>query len=106
MLMQKAVFKMYIMDDCPYCDKAHDIILNKERASLHAINITKDPHTRELIKDDTGQSTLPAIFIGEDFIGGCDDLIALRNAGELEIKILREENKILKAELLHIRRSL
>jgi glutaredoxin 3 len=106
MLMQKAVFKMYIMDGCPYCDKARDIILNEERASLHVINITKDPHTREIIKEDTGQSTLPAIFIGNEFVGGCDDLCALREAGKLKIMILKEENRILKDEVLRLRRSL
>jgi|TARA_B100001094_G_scaffold78692_2_gene74979 glutaredoxin 3 len=106
MLMQKAIFKMYIMDDCPYCVKAQDIIVNEERASLHVINITKDPHTRELIKEETGQKTLPAIFIGNEFVGGCDDLCALRNSGELEIKILKQENTILKDEVLRLRRSL
>ena len=42
MLLERAVFKMYIMDSCPYCDKARDIILNEERASLHTINISSD----------------------------------------------------------------
>ena len=106
MLMQKAVFKMYIMDGCPYCDKARDIILDEEKVSLHVVNITKDPHTREMIKEDTGQKTLPAIFIGNEFIGGCDDLCALREAGKLEIMILKEENRILKDEVLRLRRSL
>tara|TARA_R110002072_G_scaffold269728_1_gene429006 strand:- start:55 stop:393 length:339 start_codon:yes stop_codon:yes gene_type:complete len=106
MLMERAIFKMYIMDGCPYCDKAHDVIVNEERVSLHVINITKDPHTRELIKEETGQSTLPAIFIGNEFIGGCDDLCALRDAGELENKILKQENRILKDEVLRLRRSL
>jgi len=106
MLMQKAVFKMYIMDGCPYCDKARDIILNEERASLHVINITKDPHTREIIKEDTGQSTLPAIFIGNEFVGGCDDLCALRETGKLKVMVLEEENRILKDEVLRLRRSL
>ena len=106
MLMQKAIFKMYIMDNCPYCVKAHDVIVNEERVSLHVINITKDPHTRELIKEETGQKTLPAIFIGNEFVGGCDDLCALQNSGELKLKILKEENRILKDEVLRLRRSL
>ena len=106
MLMESAVFKMYIKDGCPYCDKARDVILGDEKASLHVINITKDPHTREMIIEDTGQKTLPAIFIGGDFIGGCDDLCALQESGELEKMILREENKILKQEVMRLRRSL
>ena len=106
MLLERAVFKMYIMDSCPYCDKARDIILNEERASLHTINISSDPNLREMIIEDTGQKTLPAIFIGSEFIGGCDDLSALRTSGELEKMILREENQILKQEIMRLRRSL
>ena len=106
MLLERAVFKMYIKDGCPYCDKARDIILDEEKASLHVINITKDPHTREMIIEDTGQKTLPAIFIGTHFVGGCDDLIALRESGELEKMILREENQILKQEVIRLRRGL
>ena len=105
MLLERAVFKMYIMDSCPYCDKAQDIILNEERASLHMINITRDPNLREMIIEDTGQKTLPAIFIGSDFIGGCDDLAALQEAGKLENMILKEENQILKQEVVRLRRS-
>jgi len=106
MLLQKAVFTMYIRDECPYCERACEIIVNEEKASLHVINITKDPHTRDLIIDDTGHKTLPAIFIGNEFIGGCDDLSALQEAGKLEKMILKEENTILKDEVLRLRRSL
>ncbi len=106
MLLQKAVFTMYIKDECPYCERACEIIVNEEKASLHVINITKDPHTRDLIIDDTGHKTLPAIFIGNEFIGGCDDLSALQEAGKLEKMILKEENTILKDEVLRLRRSL
>jgi glutaredoxin 3 len=105
MLLERAVFKMYIMDSCPYCDKARDIILNEERASLHTINISSDPNLREMIIEDTGQKTLPAIFIGSEFVGGHDDLCALREAGELEVMILKEENRILKEEVKRLRRS-
>ena len=106
MLLEKAVFKMYIKDGCSYCDKARDIILRDEKVSVHVVNVTNDPHTRELIIADTGQKTLPAIFIGSEFIGGDDDLCALRESGKLENMILKEENQILKEEVMHLRRSL
>ena len=31
----------------------------------------------------TGRRTVPQIFIGETHVGGCDDLIALDQAGKL-----------------------
>ena len=105
MLGEKPVFKMYVRDECPYCDKARDFILQEMQMSLHTINITQDPHMREMIIEDTGQKTLPAIFLGGVFLGGCDDMIKSYEAGELELMALREENAILKQQINNLRRS-
>jgi len=37
-----------------------------------------------MIKKAQGASTFPQIFIGETHIGGCDDLFALEQAGNLD----------------------
>ena len=105
MLGERPVFKMYVRDECPYCDKARDFILSEMQMSLHTINITKDPHMREMIIEDTGQKTLPAIFLGGVFLGGCDDIIKSYEEGELELMALREENQILKSVLNDVRKS-
>ena len=106
MFLERSVFKMYIKTGCPYCDKARDIILNNLNCSLHLIEVTHQPDLRELIIADTGQKTVPAIFLGSEFIGGCDDLINLVETGEIKMKILTEENRILKEEVKSLRRSL
>ena len=105
MLGEKPVFKMYVRDECTNCDKARDFILQEMQMSLHTINVTQDPHMREMIIEDTGQKTLPAIFLGGVFLGGCDDMIKSYEAGELELMALREENAILKQQINHLRRS-
>ena len=105
MFGERAVFKMYVIDGCPYCDKARDFILREMQMSLHTINITQDPHMREMIIEDTGQRTLPAIFLGGVFLGGCDDIHKSYEAGELELMALREENAILKEQIGKLRRS-
>ena len=105
MLGERPVFKMYVKDGCPYCDKARDFILQEMQMSLHTINITQDPHMREMIIEDTGQKTLPAIFLGGVFLGGCDDMIKSYEDGELELMALREENAILKQQINNLRRS-
>ena len=105
MFVERAVFKMYIRDGCPYCDKARDFILHEMQMSLHTIDITKDPHMRDMIIEDTGQKTLPAIFLGGVFLGGCDDMIKSYEDGELELMALREENQILKSVLNDVRKS-
>ena len=105
MLGEIPVFKMYVRDECPYCDKARDFILQEMQMSLHTINITQDSHMREMIIEDTGQKTLPAIFLGGVFLGGCDDIIKSYEDGELELMALREENTILKEQISNLRRS-
>ena len=105
MLGERPVFKMYVKDGCPYCDKARDFILQEMQMSLHTINITQDPHMREMIIEDTGQKTLPAIFLGGVFLGGCDDMIKSYEDGELELMALREENAILKGIIKNVRKS-
>ena len=106
MLMEKPVFKMYVKGGCPYCEKARDIILRELKTSLHLIDITEQPDLHKLIITDTGQKTVPVIFLGTEFIGGCDALTELLEKGDLEKKILKEENHNLKTEITRLRRSI
>ena len=39
---------------------------------------------REMIQRANGRSTFPQIFVGEEHIGGCDDMMALEHAGKLD----------------------
>jgi|TARA_B100001094_G_scaffold323218_1_gene373688 glutaredoxin 3 len=105
MFGERAVFKMYVKDGCPYCDKARDFVLHEMQMSLHTIDITRDPHMRDMIIEDTGHETLPAIFIGGVFVGGCDDVMESYKSGDLELMALREENAILKGVINSIRKS-
>jgi glutaredoxin 3 len=106
MLAEETVFKMYIKDKCPYCDKARDIILKELKCTLHTINITNDPDIRELTIKETGQKTVPVIYLGDKFIGGCDDLVELCKSSDFQTKILREEINILRNEVIKLKRSL
>ena len=36
------------------------------------------------------RTSVPQIFIGDEHVGGCDDLFALEAAGELDRKLGRE----------------
>ena len=106
MLLEKSVFKMYDKAGCSYCDSAKEIILNDLKCSLQLVDITNQPDLQEMIISNTGQRTVPAIYIGEEFIGGCDDLIEAADTPELKMKILIEENNALREEIMKLRRSL
>jgi len=105
MFFERPVFKMYVKVGCPFCEEARKIILSDLESSLHLVDVTRQPDLREMILHDTGQKTVPAIYIGDEFIGGCDDLKALVDSGEIKMKILIEENYILRKELMRLRRS-
>tara|TARA_R110002020_G_scaffold288661_1_gene504106 strand:- start:2798 stop:3118 length:321 start_codon:yes stop_codon:yes gene_type:complete len=103
MLLEKPVFKMYVKNGCPYCDKARDLILNDLRASLHLINVSDQTDLRKLIIKETGQKTVPVVYVGDNFVGGCDDLFRLNETGELQLLALKAENEILIKEVMRLR---
>ena len=106
MFLEKSVFKMYVKTGCPWCEKAREIILKNLNRSLHLIDVTHQQDIRDMVIAETGCKTVPVIYLGDEFIGGCDDLINLIETGNIEMKILVEENRILKEEVKALRRSL
>ncbi len=75
---------MYVTDWCPYCVRAK-ALLTKKGASVTEINIEAQPDARQDMVDRSGgRMTVPQIFIGEQHVGGCDDLYALDSRGELD----------------------
>ncbi len=106
MFLENSIFKMYVKTGCPWCEKAREIILKDLNCSLHLIDVTHQQDLRDLIIADTGQQTVPVIFLGSEFIGGCDDLINLVERGDIDMRILAEENRILREEVKKLRRSI
>ncbi|MDB5037820.1 MAG: glutaredoxin 3 [Bacteriovoracaceae bacterium] len=75
--------KVYTKTYCPYCDRAKEL-LKKKNVSFEETNIENDPEGAQKLFAKTGFKTVPQIFIGEECIGGCDDLYALEKAGKLD----------------------
>ncbi|HLM40168.1 MAG TPA: glutaredoxin 3 [Microvirga sp.] len=75
---------IYTKGWCPYCGAAKKL-LDEKGAAFTEIDIEKQPEARaEMIRKAGGRSTVPQIFIGERHVGGCDDLYALDDKGQLE----------------------
>lgn len=75
---------MYTTKVCPYCIAAKRL-LNKKGAAFEEVDVSFDPAKREeLVKLSGGRMTVPQIFIGEQHIGGCDDLYELEASGKLD----------------------
>jgi glutaredoxin 3 len=74
---------MYSTQVCPYCQHAKALLKQRGVESIDDIRIDLDPAQRMKMMELTGRRTVPQIFIGETWVGGCDDLIALDQRGGL-----------------------
>ena len=74
---------IYTKAYCPFCVRALALLQTK-KINYNEIKIDRQPELRgPMIERSKGHSTVPQIFIGEQHIGGCDDLMALERANEL-----------------------
>lgn len=78
--------RMYSTLICPYCIRAK-ALLNQRGIPYENIDVTGDTETRAWLVKATGRRTVPQIFIGEESIGGFDELRALDMSGELTRKL-------------------
>lgn len=75
---------IYTKPYCPYCIRAVSL-LEKKGVEFTEIEASTDPEKRrEMIRRANGGATFPQIFIGEQHIGGCDDMMALEYDGKLD----------------------
>ncbi|MDD5218493.1 MAG: glutaredoxin 3 [Candidatus Omnitrophica bacterium] len=88
-----AKIRIYTTDYCPHCTRAKRL-LEQKGVSFEEIDVTRDTATRQKIEDQTGWMTVPMIFIGDEFIGGADDLYALEESGELDRKLQPEPRDV------------
>jgi glutaredoxin 3 len=82
-----AEVELYATRWCPYCTRARTLLRRKGVAFVD-IDIDEDPRRREeMLRRAGGRTSVPQIFINGAHIGGCDELVALDDAGQLEAKL-------------------
>ena len=75
--------KMYSTQTCPYCQHAKALLKQRGVAAIEDIRVDLEPEQRAQMMALTGRRTVPQIFIGETWVGGCDELVALDQRGAL-----------------------
>ncbi|WP_020675170.1 glutaredoxin 3 [Geopsychrobacter electrodiphilus] len=75
--------EIYTKNYCPYCHRAKGLLQSKN-AQFSEYDLTADPAKEAEMRQRSGRTTVPEIFIDDRLIGGCDDLFALDAAGKLE----------------------
>ena len=74
---------MYTTGWCPYCERSRKLLAAKN-VSFEEIDIESQPEKRAEMQTRSGRRTVPQIFIGDQHVGGSDDLLALEQAGKLD----------------------
>lgn len=82
---------MYVTEWCPYCRRAEQMLKTKG-AAFEKIRVDLEPERREEMKQKSGRTSVPQIWIGEKHIGGYDDMAALERAGELDALLAALKN--------------
>ena len=75
--------RMFTTQVCPYCIRAKQLLKQRGVDAIDEIRVDLNPQQRDAMIAQTGRRTVPQIFIGDTWVGGCDDLIALDQKGGL-----------------------
>ena len=89
------MFTVFSKKSCPYCVKAISFIREELRLESAIYDVNEYPDAHCLVVESTGHMTVPAIYIGENFIGGYDDLISMHDNKSLKSLILEEKGRLL-----------
>jgi glutaredoxin 3 len=74
---------LYTTRFCPYCVRAKQL-LDAKGASYVEIAVDHEPERRLEMMERSGRHTVPQIWIGEQHVGGCDELYLLERQGKLD----------------------
>lgn len=75
---------IYTTEVCPYCIRAKNL-LKKKGVAFKEVRLDQTPDlVDDVVRKSGGRKTVPQIFIGDNHIGGCDELYALDRDGKLD----------------------
>ena len=72
--------------EAPMCGFSAQVVglLNGLNVPYGSANVLEDPDLRQGIKDFNDWPTIPQLFIGGEFVGGCDIITEMHQNGELQ----------------------
>jgi len=83
---------MFSFSTCPFCRRAKDLLDEKgvayEVLELDELEGNAGNEIRANLGRKTGRTSVPSIFVGGNYIGGCNDgpgLVPLEKSGELDL---------------------
>jgi glutaredoxin 3 len=74
-----ALATLYSKDHCGFCVRAK-LLLEQQGVDFDYVDLTGDVDAQVALAKRTGRMTMPQIFVGDELVGGFEDLVlALRN---------------------------
>ena len=76
---------VYSKSWCPYCLRVKGLFLElgAEAKVIELDEVIEGAEVQDALLSITGVRTVPQVFVGGDFVGGCDDTEAAHRAGQL-----------------------
>ncbi|HEY5674744.1 MAG TPA: glutaredoxin 3 [Malonomonas sp.] len=84
---------LYSKNYCQYCHRAKEL-LNIKGVNYNLIDVTTDSTLEAEMHQRSGRKTVPQIFIGGRHIGGCSDLFAMDEQGELDLLLAETTDSV------------
>lgn len=72
-------------------------ILSHVGVPFKGVNVLEDAEIREGIKTYTNWPTIPQLYVGGEFVGGCDIIMEMFQSGELQ-SMLKDKGIPIKAD--------
>lgn len=86
-----AAVEIYSSPLCGFCYRAKSLLSSKGVAFTEVDVLMNGARKQEMVKRAGGRTSVPQIFINDLHVGGCDELYALEQKGELD-SMLADEN--------------
>ena len=73
----------------PQCGFSQTVVaaLNAVGEPFQSYDVLRDPNLRGAIKQFSNWPTIPQLYVGGEFVGGCDIIVSMYENGELETLI-------------------
>ena len=75
--------EIYTTPYCPFCRESKNLLMAKNVRYIE-IDVSESAEREKMIKRAEGKTSVPQIFVEGKLIGGCDDIYALENKGQLD----------------------
>jgi len=75
---------IYSTASCPYCQAADRLLARKGVSDIERVRVDLEPARRAEMRQKSGRSTVPQIWIDGRHVGGSDELHELDDSGQLD----------------------